>query len=54
MSNVTDARLEQDQIVYEKMEELKKQGRQESDEYKKLYTEYYVTNKDIRTYWKVC
>lgn len=49
--NVTDARLEEDQKVYEKMEELEKQGKKDTEEYKKLYEEYYVTNKDIRAYW---
>jgi len=50
--NVTDARLEEDQIVREKLDELEKNGKQATEEYKKLHDEYYVNNKDIRTYWK--
>lgn len=50
--SVTDARLEEDQKVREKMDDLEKQGKQDTEEYKKLHEEYYVTNQDIRTYWK--
>ena len=50
--NVTDARLEEDQKIYEKMEELKKKGKEDSVEYKTLHQQYYVDNDDIRRYWK--
>lgn len=50
--NVTDQRLEEDQKIREKMDDMEKQGQKDTEEYKKLYEEYYVTNRDIRTYWK--
>lgn len=52
MSNVTDARLEEDQKIREKMDELEKLGKTDTEEYKRLHQEYYINNDDIRRYWK--
>jgi hypothetical protein len=52
MSNVTDARLEEDQKIREKMDGLEKEEKTDTEEYKKLYQEYYKDNDDIRRYWK--
>ena len=50
--NVTDARLEEDQKIHEKMVELENKGKKDSEEYKKLFRQYYIDNDDIRRYWK--
>jgi len=52
MSNVTDARLEEDQKLRERMDELEEKGKKDTEEYKKLHREYYIDNDDIRIYWK--
>jgi len=52
MSNVTDARLEEDQKIREKMDELEKEGKKDTDEYRALGRQYYIDNDDIRMYWK--
>lgn len=54
MPNVTDARLEEDQKIRERMSELEKNGKTDTEEYKELHHTYYVDNDDIRKYWKIC
>jgi hypothetical protein len=50
--NVTDARLEDDQQIREKMDDLEKMGKKNTEEYKVLHQQYYIVNEDIRKYWK--
>ena len=49
-----EERLEQDRKLLERIEYLLRLHRtaEQDDELEKLYHQYYVTNDDIRRYWK--
>lgn len=49
--NITEKMLKEDKKIRERMDELRKEWKEDTKEYKKLFRQYYIDNDDIRIHW---
>jgi len=51
-TKITQQHLDDDAVLYKRLEQLRDAGLTETQEYKDLYHQYHVKNDDIRMFWK--